>query len=225
MTLTSDQVKDIEKEEAKGEKRERKKERKERDDEPPQYDVVITWAEECLELHDFFSTRMSGSQVNIVVLPLPSGLYHIRVYRKDSQVRTFGPLVDDVSVVSRDVLPVLVRQTALNAYIACKSHSGNRRLPYEGALLLFAWLLLICVFDSYIVRRMALAEIVAKARTKQTMEEWWAAQFPTVKELEGYTSISASSSSSKEHKSEHRSEHKSEHKSSDRHENKSSDHR
>lgn len=85
MSLTSDQAKEAE--EARQEKKEKKKERKERDKEEDTgpYDVIITWAEECLELHDFFAGKMSGSLVNIVVLPLPSGLYHIRVYRKDAQ--------------------------------------------------------------------------------------------------------------------------------------------
>ena len=87
VSLTAEQVKEAE--EYKPDKKEKKKDRKERDEESPAYDVVITWAEECLELHDYFSTKMSGSLVNIVVLPLPSGLYHIRVYRKEKEVLVY----------------------------------------------------------------------------------------------------------------------------------------
>jgi hypothetical protein len=45
--------------------------------------ILITWAEDCVETYDHFGTRMYGASVNIVVLPLASGLYHIRLYCRE----------------------------------------------------------------------------------------------------------------------------------------------
>lgn len=50
----------------------------------------------------------------IVVSPLPNGLYAIRVYR-DAKVPYFGPLFDGM-VVSQAILGPLVRATAINAF-------------------------------------------------------------------------------------------------------------
>lgn len=41
-----------------------------------------------------------------------------------------------------------------------------------------------CNLFRYLARRAALSDLVAKSRVKQSMDEWWAAQFSTVKELE-----------------------------------------
>jgi len=50
---------------------------------------------------------------HIVVYPLPNGLFRIQIFRK-ANVELFGPLQDGM-VVPKRLLPLLVRQTALNA--------------------------------------------------------------------------------------------------------------
>ena len=61
----------------------------------------------------------------IVVSPLPNGLFSIRVNR-DPKVRFFGPLLDGM-VVSRAVLGPLVRVTAMHAYRATLHHATSSR--------------------------------------------------------------------------------------------------
>jgi hypothetical protein len=46
--------------------------------------------------------------VNIVINPLPSGLYRVRIINKHGKVRDVGPLVDEM-IVSKHILSFLVR--------------------------------------------------------------------------------------------------------------------
>jgi hypothetical protein len=46
--------------------------------------------------------------VNIVINPLPSGLYRVRIINKHSKVRDVGPLMDEM-IVSKHILSYLVR--------------------------------------------------------------------------------------------------------------------
>ena len=54
---------------------------------------------------------------HIIIHPLGNGLFSIRVSRKEN-VRQFGPLQDGM-VLGKELLPVLVRETAINANLCC----------------------------------------------------------------------------------------------------------
>ncbi|ELP93201.1 tuberin, putative [Entamoeba invadens IP1] len=67
-----------------------------------------------------YSPYTITSQFNaahIVISPLGNGLHKIRIWRKQN-VRQFGPLLDGM-VVGKDLLPALVRETAVNANYCC----------------------------------------------------------------------------------------------------------
>ncbi|CAG8737607.1 22634_t:CDS:2, partial [Gigaspora rosea] len=65
---------------------------------------------------DYRKTTIGGDFGNaqIVVTPLPNGLFSIDIYR-DNKIPPFGPLLDGM-VVSKNVLGPLVRQTAVQAF-------------------------------------------------------------------------------------------------------------
>ncbi|EAL50382.1 Rap/Ran GTPase-activating protein, putative [Entamoeba histolytica HM-1:IMSS-B] len=54
---------------------------------------------------------------HIIVTPIGNGLHKIRIWRKQN-VRQFGPLMDGI-IVGKEVLPALVRETAINANYCC----------------------------------------------------------------------------------------------------------
>ncbi|CAO3589975.1 unnamed protein product [Absidia cylindrospora] len=78
--------------------------------------VHIVWNEHD---RDYRVGTIGGDfgNVQIVVTPLPDGLYSIQLYR-DSKLPYFGPLFDEM-MVSRATLGPLVRATAIGAFRAC----------------------------------------------------------------------------------------------------------
>ncbi|KAI8332922.1 hypothetical protein BC941DRAFT_435785 [Chlamydoabsidia padenii] len=78
--------------------------------------VHIVWNEHD---RDYRAGTIGGDfgNVQIVVTPLPDGLYSIQLYR-DSKLPYFGPLFDEM-MVSRATLGPLVRATAIGAFRAC----------------------------------------------------------------------------------------------------------
>jgi hypothetical protein len=92
--------------------------------------VNVIWTE---HRRDYKPTTIT-SQFNfahIIVYPLPNGLFRIQVFKKD-KVDLFGPLLDGM-VISKKLLPLLVRQTAINA---------NRTVRYAQpvrAFEVFSW--------------------------------------------------------------------------------------
>ncbi|KAL7714038.1 Rap/Ran GTPase-activating protein [Entamoeba marina] len=67
-----------------------------------------------------YSPTTITSQFNaahIIVEPIGNGLHRIRIWRKQN-VRQFGPLMDGM-IVGKELLPTLVRETAVNANYCC----------------------------------------------------------------------------------------------------------
>jgi len=88
--------------------------------------VLISWVE---DIGNYKIPTESGANTNIVIHPLPSNLYQIKVISRvtpeqqqqspNFEVPLVGPAVDN-AVVSPHVLPLIVRQTAINAARALK---------------------------------------------------------------------------------------------------------
>jgi len=144
-----------EKKDKKKDKKEKEKE-KERDEERDEIEVAITWAEDSADQPEFFASKLFGTSANIVIQPLPSGLYQVKVFTS-AQLPRWGPLQDDV-VVGKDTLPALVRETALNFSIGARVRDGSRRHPY-------------------LLRKAAVQELVTKFRTQNRLYEWWTTHF------------------------------------------------
>jgi len=90
--------------------------------------VNIVWSE---HIRDYSPTTIT-SQFNdalIIVYPLPNGLFRIQVYRKESKVPMFGPLIHGMAV-NKQLLSLLVRQTAINAYRYVRYNTPNYSKPY-----------------------------------------------------------------------------------------------
>ncbi|CAI2195105.1 5398_t:CDS:10, partial [Funneliformis geosporum] len=75
--------------------------------------VHIIWNE---HYRDYRKGTIGGDFGNaqIVISPLPNGLYNVDIYR-DSKIPPFGPLLHGM-IISRSVLGPLVRMTAIQAY-------------------------------------------------------------------------------------------------------------
>lgn len=74
--------------------------------------VHIVWSEHCRD----YKPETIVSQFNdahIIIYPMPNGLFRIKIAKK-KEVGHFGPLLHNM-VVSKDILPILTKQTALNA--------------------------------------------------------------------------------------------------------------
>ena len=100
--------------------------------------VVIAWSES--EVSDYIPSAMSTSPaaIHIVIHPISSGLFHVRTMKHTSEVTHshtqqkiaitkqprkvvyIGPLMEDAAV-SLVVLPKLVRETAINAYLIARA--------------------------------------------------------------------------------------------------------
>jgi len=119
-------------------------------------EVLITWAEQFVENIEYYSVKMHGFVVQIVIFPLPSGLFHIKIYKKEP-IPPFGPLLDDM-VVSKELLAPMVRQTAVNAALGVKQREGSLRQPYA-------------------YRQKLIQEFINKNKLRHTPDEWWATQF------------------------------------------------
>lgn len=65
---------------------------------------------------DYRKSTIGGDfgNVQIVISPLPNGLYNVDIYR-DSKIPPFGPLLHGM-IISRNVLGPLVRMTAIQAF-------------------------------------------------------------------------------------------------------------
>jgi len=76
--------------------------------------VLIVWANLISQRSRLHLPQSIGSRalISIVIYPLKSGLFHMRIFKKASH--PLGPLQDDM-VVSKQILPYMVRQTAINA--------------------------------------------------------------------------------------------------------------
>ncbi|ELP92922.1 tuberin, putative [Entamoeba invadens IP1] len=77
--------------------------------------VHIIWNEDGEYSPYTISSHFNSA--HIVVNPLGKGMYKIRIWRKPN-VRLFGPLMDGM-VITKKLLPSLVRETAVNANYCC----------------------------------------------------------------------------------------------------------
>eukprot|EP01094_Clydonella_sp_ATCC50884_P008894 TRINITY_DN1843_c1_g1_i2.p1 TRINITY_DN1843_c1_g1~~TRINITY_DN1843_c1_g1_i2.p1 ORF type:complete len:1500 (-),score=588.09 TRINITY_DN1843_c1_g1_i2:141-4463(-) len=68
------------------------------------------------------------NDAHIIVYPLPNGLYRIQIYRKEN-VPLFGPLLHGMCV-NKKLLPILVRQTAINANRYVRYNTGGYSRPF-----------------------------------------------------------------------------------------------
>jgi len=76
--------------------------------------VLISWVED-LDTYDLKGLdKKHEFRVNIMIQPLPSGLYRIKIVRRNDLIPSFGPLLDEM-VVSKDILAITTRHTAVNA--------------------------------------------------------------------------------------------------------------
>lgn len=89
--------------------------------------VHIVWSEHSRDYRPGTITSQFND-AHIVIYPLPNGLFRIQIFRKDERA-LFGPLCDGM-VVTKALLPQLVRQTALNANRYVRANSAAYTRPY-----------------------------------------------------------------------------------------------
>jgi hypothetical protein len=89
--------------------------------------VLIVWVENIWDYNDTLFSH-SRAVVKVVVNPMTSDLYRIRIYY-DKEKMNIGPLTDE-SVVSKHVLATTVRQTALAASILERDRDLPRPYPF-----------------------------------------------------------------------------------------------
>ena len=79
---------------------------------------------------DYRKSTIGGDfgNVQIVISPLPNGLYDVNIY-KDSKISPFGPLLHGM-VISRNVLGPLVRMTAIQAFRSSLHNINIYQHPY-----------------------------------------------------------------------------------------------
>ncbi|PRP77100.1 putative leucine-rich repeat receptor-like protein kinase [Planoprotostelium fungivorum] len=110
--------------------------------------VHVIWNENGRE----YSPKTIVSQFNqahIILCPLPNGMCRVVVAKKDEEVPVFGPLLHGM-IVPKKILPLLARQTAINAhrYYYMDKHDS-----------------------SYAARHRVLADTISKSTTKTSWEE------------------------------------------------------
>lgn len=75
--------------------------------------IHVVWSE-ARRPYRQTTIKSSFNFVHLVLHPLPSGLVRVAILRKRDKVDFFGPLLDGM-LVSKEILPALVRATILNA--------------------------------------------------------------------------------------------------------------
>jgi len=118
--------------------------------------VLIIWAEDMEYSPANLMKKSTFNNVHIVINPLPSGLYRIKIYKKSNNY-SFGPLTDN-SIVSKAILGPLVRETACNAYRAV-------RLSLEGHQ------------SQLSTRARVLKDISSKHRRENSVEQYYTTLF------------------------------------------------
>eukprot|EP01118_Nematostelium_gracile_P013339 TRINITY_DN5017_c0_g1_i2.p1 TRINITY_DN5017_c0_g1~~TRINITY_DN5017_c0_g1_i2.p1 ORF type:complete len:704 (+),score=170.77 TRINITY_DN5017_c0_g1_i2:298-2112(+) len=117
--------------------------------------VWIFWVED-LETYESKMTvfKQMETWVHIVIHPLKSGLFSIRVFRFKPWNQIFGPLLDEM-VVSKYILAAMVRQTTINAL----------RLLREDKT------------KPFVRRRQAIEEFIQIHRSVDNLHEFYGNQF------------------------------------------------
>ncbi|KAK4469611.1 hypothetical protein MN116_007146 [Schistosoma mekongi] len=91
-------------------------------------EVMIIWNENSRAFRRSVLRTQFGD-VLIIISPLLNGLYKVEV-RREAQIGLFGPIVEN-AVLCANVLPGLVRATAINASRAVQAIKPGYRRPYE----------------------------------------------------------------------------------------------
>jgi len=118
--------------------------------------VLISWVEDILEYH-FEQLEDCKAGVNIVINPLPSGMFRVRSITKPPKVPV-GPLVDEV-IVSKHILPSLVRLSAINT---SRWHGKDLGSPF-------------------VQRRNQIEDFVRKHKVEVSLTKFYASQFSMAK--------------------------------------------
>eukprot|EP01132_Coremiostelium_polycephalum_P006653 gene6653-8232_t len=90
--------------------------------------VNIIWSE---HIRDYSPTTITSqfNDAHIIIYPLPNGLFRVQIYRKESKVPMFGPLIHGMAV-NKQLISTLVRQTAINAYRYVRYSTPSYSKPY-----------------------------------------------------------------------------------------------
>ncbi|GAM19009.1 hypothetical protein SAMD00019534_021840 [Acytostelium subglobosum LB1] len=79
--------------------------------------VVIVWYDGTLEEYEQLKIENITSRVQIVITPLQSKLYRVKIYKgMFTKTTIFGPIINDDLVVSKHILAELAKATAINAF-------------------------------------------------------------------------------------------------------------
>ena len=120
--------------------------------------------------YDYLPTTIKSqfNDAHIIIYPLPNGLFRINVYRKEN-VQLFGPLLHGMCV-NKQLLPILVRQTAINAnrYVRYNTEGYSRPFPTRSVLPVFPHFFLFIVF---FYRRKIIDEVIAKYKVQMEYED------------------------------------------------------
>jgi hypothetical protein len=91
--------------------------------------VHIVWSENAVDSYDPNTILSQFNDAHIVIYPQASGLCQVQIYKK-FKVQFFGPLFNGM-LVSKKILPFLVRQTAINANKRVRERTAGYNKPYN----------------------------------------------------------------------------------------------
>jgi len=127
-------------------------------------DIVHIIYSEHMRDYSAETIKTQFNDAHIIVYPLPNGLFRVQIYKKDT-VPLFGPLLHGM-VVGKKLLPILVRQTAIQANRYVRYNTEGYTRPYP-------------------TRRRNLNEIVQRYKVHKSYEEMIPEIIqPTVKRIE-----------------------------------------
>lgn len=122
--------------------------------------VLISWVEDVAE-YSIDLLEECKAAVNIVINPLPSGLYRVRIINKHGKVRDVGPLMDEM-IVSKHILSFLVRLTSINA---------SRAVAWQDKE----------AIQPLVMRKQQIDDFVRKHKIDVSLSKFYASQFSMAK--------------------------------------------
>uniref|UniRef100_A0A094ZE55 Ral GTPase-activating protein subunit alpha-1 n=1 Tax=Schistosoma haematobium TaxID=6185 RepID=A0A094ZE55_SCHHA len=120
-------------------------------------EIMIIWNENSRAFRRSILRTQFGD-VLIIISPLLNGLFKVEV-RREAQVGLFGPIVEN-AILTANVLPGLVRATAINASRAVQATKPGYRHPYPFLMI------------SYEDRASSLRQIISKYTLSTCFEEY-----------------------------------------------------
>eukprot|EP00026_Physarum_polycephalum_P000240 Phypoly_transcript_00240.p1 GENE.Phypoly_transcript_00240~~Phypoly_transcript_00240.p1 ORF type:complete len:1865 (+),score=291.42 Phypoly_transcript_00240:55-5649(+) len=91
--------------------------------------VHIVWSENPVDSYDSNTILSQFNDAHVIIYPQPNGLFQVQIYKK-TKVQFFGPLANGM-LVSKKILPFLVRQTAINANKRVRERTAGYNKPYS----------------------------------------------------------------------------------------------